>query len=236
MAVFLSILFLASASFAQSILIGKKYTGFECKKILKKMVPIYQINIKDRNIIFYGELEKYNSYYDEKLLVIYDSCNRLICAEGIYLTDRDNLFSLDVTKESCAFKLRDLSDREATPVHKIYYINSNEKNISRITIKDYWVASLVIVDNYIIYSTDFDNATIRKIDINSKDITSYVGFFPSVELYHCQEDSSLACFEYDGLWYNINADSIHESSKNMKDFINLHEKKDLHDFEIINYD
>ena len=54
MAVFLSILFLASASFAQSILIGKKYTGFECKKILKKMVPIYQINIKDRNIIFYS--------------------------------------------------------------------------------------------------------------------------------------------------------------------------------------
>ena len=114
-------------------------------------------------------------------------------------------------------------------------VMDKEPYIKSFPLKNRWVASGLIKDSYILYSTEFESSSIKKIDINTGDVTlyDYEYDFPNVELYISQpefaaKDNCLGIFKYNGKWHEIYDNEIISTEHEY----NVDAKKKLRDFQV----
>ena len=164
---YLLIMMLLSVNcFAQEIILGKNYTQKEIECINTELIPIYEISLENKTIFIYGEKKDGKYFYEEKLLVVKDLKNKIIFSEGIYLMDQDVLFSFYKDEKNCAFKLKNRVDNEA-PYNELIVISSDSKQIFRKKIPENFIASLVVLNDNVYYSTEFYENNLKKVNIKT---------------------------------------------------------------------
>lgn len=178
--VLLCFLFIARC-FSQEIVLGKIYKSKDLDILKTELIKIYEINIRNKNIIFYGEKKDNNHFYNEKLLVIKNHKDKILYSEGIYLTDQDSLYSFYSDEKNCAFKLKNIKDRN-NPSNEIWVISSNKNNVLKKTIPENFIASLVVLKQNVFYTTEFSDSNLKKLDLDTMQITGIPISTPNARL------------------------------------------------------
>ena len=149
-----------------------------------------------------------NKFDDNKILILKDKEGKILDSINIYYPDTNYRESVLLSND--AFALR-ITIKE--PYKNCFiYANSQNKKFSFHDCSK-WVADGIILDNYIIYSTEFDDNTIKKLDLSNDSIYSYDGYYPNVTIYEYLDNEILGVFEFEGEWYEICKDIIRKSTK-----------------------
>lgn len=77
---------------------------------------------------------------------------------------------------------------EENPIYRLLYVQSRSNSIVLYPIKDKFIAGICVGENSILYTTEMDNNTIRKININSGEVTDIIGYYPNVEIFKTIEN------------------------------------------------
>ena len=169
-----------------------------------------EIPLKKHKVIFTSILKDGDVASDAKLVEIYDEDNKMLASTEIPLKDTDPLFSFCKGDSIIVFKL---GYREK-PFSRYVLIYDEFPFLKEIPIRDKWVASSQLYDNYILYSTEFTDNTIKKVDIETGSVTEYVGWYPNVEIFNSNEENVLGVFKYGSQYYKIMEDIILKSENN----------------------
>lgn len=175
------ILLLTMNCYSQEIILGKKYSHKDLNNFKTELTPIYEINIKNKSIFIYGEKKDERHYYDEKIFVVKDLKDNILYSEGIYLLDQDSIFSFYKDDITCAFKLKNITNRES-PYNEIIVITSDAKKIYRAKVQESFIASLVVVNDKIYYTTEYSENNLKKIDMRTGEQSELKFRFPNARL------------------------------------------------------
>lgn len=145
---------------------------------------------------------------DQKILFLKDINENILDSVEIFYPDTS--YTGSVLKSDSAFAIRVTAKN---PYRNCFIYASSSSNSFSYYDCDKWVASGIITDDFIIYSTEFDSNTIKRISLDTGEIFAYDGWFPNVSIYADANSDILGFFEYDGYWYEIMNNIIVKSEK-----------------------
>ncbi|MBC6712393.1 hypothetical protein [Treponema sp. Marseille-Q3903] len=180
-----------------------------------KCSTFFSAQIGNKKIEIVGQKKSNKKFDDNKILLLKDNKEKILDSINIYYPDTNYRGSILLSKD--AFALRISLRISIKEPYRNCFIYSNSR-ITNFCFYDCsrWVADGILLDDCIIYSTEFDNNTIKKIDLSNNCIYSYDGYYPNVTIYEFVNNSILGVFEYEGKWYEIYKDFIKKSTKQYK--------------------
>lgn len=144
--------------------------------------------------------------FGNKVLLLLDSQNNVLDEFSFYDANNSGTFFASNT----AFVLK---GKITEPFQNILiYVSDDDVSFKKLNCEN-WVADIIVTDKYIIYSTEFDNDTIRRITIETNEMISYKGYYPNVDIYPSAISDVLGVFEYKNKWYKILEDEIIETDE-----------------------
>lgn len=173
-----------------------------------KFDTFFSSTIDEKNIEIIGTKNENNRFEDNKILLIRDEKGKVLDSINIFYPDTNYKESILLSEH--AFALR-ITIKE--PYRNCFIYTNSTINSFCFYDCSKWVADGILLDDYILYSTEYDNNTIKRIDLKTNTIYSYKGYYPNVTLFECDEDEILGLFEYEGAWYEIYDDDIKKSQK-----------------------
>ncbi len=184
-----------------------------------KYDTFFSASIGKNQIAIVGEKKSDDKFYDNKILLLKDSNGKILDTIDIYYPDTN--YRGSVLLSSNAFVLR-ITIRE--PYRNCFIYSDSRSNTFCYYDCSKWVADGIILDEYIIYSTEFDDNTIKRIDLNNNTTFSYNGYYPNVTIYEYNKNNILGVFKFEGNWFEIYKDEIKKSTEQF----NLY-KKNIND-------
>ncbi|MBP7478902.1 MAG: hypothetical protein KA785_00500 [Spirochaetaceae bacterium] len=176
--------FLCVCLYSENIYSGKKYSEKDIVKIVG-LKSIIKISIEDRYLEILGQIEKNgNGFLEYKLVVLRTKDGSFLDSMGIILYDNQYSDSTLVTDNSICIKTKS----DENPIYRLLYVQSISNSIVLYPIKDKFIADICVGENSILYTTEMDNNTIRKININSGEVTDIIGYYPNVEIFKTFEN------------------------------------------------
>lgn len=128
------------------------------------------------------------------------------------ISNNDRMYSFAKNKSMVGFFLH----FSETPYYRYVVIKKERPYMLQISLTDTWISSSIIKNGYVIYSTEFTDKTIKKIEIQTGRIFEYDGWYPNVEIYPVDDENIFGVFMYEGKRYLILNDTIVESEKTIK--------------------
>lgn len=146
-----------------------------------------------------------------KLEVVADR-GKVTDSKVLYLPDYASRDSFFCDEKIWCLKLKFLEQ----PYNRFVVIRDNNARIEEYEIPDNWVASSFASGRYIIYSTEFQNITIKRLDLETGELYEYgndekQGWYPNVELCRPVAENSLTRFCYEEKWFDVFEDEIRVS-------------------------
>lgn len=143
---------------------------------------IVKILINDRILEILGTKKgDGNTFSEYKLLMLRNSEGSLLDSVSVILYDNQYAYTTSVTEDAVCFKIKS----ENEPIYRLVFVNSVSNSISMYPVKDKFIADICIGKTFILYSTEMDYNTIRKIDINTGETSDVKGYYPNAEIF-CQ--------------------------------------------------
>ena len=174
-----------------------------------KYNTFFSASIGNKKIEIIGQKNENEKFDDNKILLLKDDKDKILDSINIYYPDTN--YRESILLSSNAFALR-ITIKE--PYRNCFIYTNLKLNIFCLYDCPKWVADGILLDDCILYSTEFDDNTIKKINLWDNSIYSYIGYYPNVRIYEYNENSILGVFEYEGNWYEIYNDNIIKSAKN----------------------
>ena len=168
----------------------------------------FSATIGNKKIEITGKRNPNEKFDDNKILLLKDDKDKILDSINIYYPDTN--YRESILLSSKAFALR-ITIKE--PYRNCFIYTNSEINKFSFYDCSKWVADGILLDDCILYSTEFAENTIKKIDLYNNSIYSYNGYYPNVRIYEYNENSILGIFEYEGNWYEIYNDYIMKSTK-----------------------
>ena len=168
----------------------------------------FSVSLHENKIELLGRKKGERKFEDNKILLIKDKEEKILDEINIFFPDTSYRGSVLVSDDAVAFRV---TIRE--PYRNCFIYTNSSLNKFDFYDCTKWVADGILLKDYNIYSTEFDNDTIKRIDLNTKEMYSYEGYFPNVNIYEVSDEDILGVFEYDGIWYEIYNNIIKKSIK-----------------------
>ena len=207
----------------------------DTKKLIPNLEIIYQIPFYNNTVkIYHDNKTKDTKYEHEKLIVVFDKQNNILNYKVVvFITGTQ--YSFYHTEDKFCLEVDYTNTITNKFIMEYICVMDKEPYIKSFPLKNRWVASGLIKDSYILYSTEFESSSIKKIDINTGDVTlyDYEYDFPNVELYIglpavAAKDDCLGIFKYNGKWYEIYDNEIISTDYEY----NVEAKKKLSEFKV----
>lgn len=184
---------------------SKEVNNYDHKKNIKKSVyaeiPLKRVTISIINS---------DTNRDNKFLSVYDNKNNsCLFKKELYLPNTNPLYSFYKGEEVIGFQLK----FRDSPYSRYILLFDDFPYFKEIELSDKWIASSIICRQYILYSTDFCENTIKRINLDTGEIFEYEGWYPNVEIYESLDENILGVFNYQNQFYNIFKDKIITSNE-----------------------
>ncbi len=183
----------------------------------EKQTELFNIPLETVDVKIIGEIKNNNPHKELKVL---SKNNQNLFNKEIYMLDNENGYSFFYDGKRCCFKIRLYEDKE----NYLFYVDNKNSPIL-IKISDKWISSLIIYNDRIYYSTEFNDDTIKSISLLTGETQVIEGYYPNVELNISENNNCI--FEYEENYYRINNNVI-EKFKNEK----FRKKCDFFDFRL----
>lgn len=168
----------------------------------------FSASIGTNKIEIIGKKNSNEKFDDNKILLLKDSEENILDTMNIYYPDTNYRESILLSNDSFALRIT----IKAPYRNCFIYANTRINNFCFYDCSK-WVADGILLDDCIIYSTEFDDNTIKKIDLSNNTIYSYNGYYPNVTIYEVSNINILGVFKFEGKWYEIYKDIIKKSTK-----------------------
>lgn len=171
---------------------------------------VFDIPLGDRRIMCTAKEVTANGYSPEKTFVLVTDGYEYLDSTG-YVKFYDGAYKGGTLITDNAFACRiTLND----PYQNCFlYASSTSDHIARYDCPK-WVADGIITDDYIIYSTEMVDNTVRRISLADNTVYEYDGYFPNVDLFPLENDEGiLGIFRYNGAWYELYEDRVVKTGK-----------------------
>lgn len=173
-----------------------------------KYDTFFSASIGENKIEIVGKKNSDTKFDDNKILQLKNNKDQILDSINIFYPDTNYRESILLSSDAFALRIT-IKD----PYQNCFiYTNSRIKKFCFYDCSK-WVADGILLSDCIIYSTEFDDNTIKKINLSNNSIYSYKGYFPNVTIYEYSKNNILGVFKFEGNWYEIYKDNIKKSTK-----------------------